>query len=296
MKLGFIGFGEAAYSMCRGFREDGVSVPELFACSRTFSYKGKPEDVGVIRCASYEELAAVCDTVFCMTPNTAAVPTARAMAPFLKPGMLYADLTSAAPKLMEEAAALTEPSGAYFADAAMLDSLPKFKNKIRIAVSGPGADEFLRRTKAFLPNSETVGEKPGAASAVKLLRSLYTKAHLAIAFDMVETAGAYGVEDYIMKSLAETMDGKDFISGMNQRLGSGVIHAARRADELEMAAGMLADAGLDPTLTLAAVGKLREIGSLGLKTRLNGETPRDWKAALESLQRARADETAKKEP
>lgn len=295
MKLGYIGYGEAAFYMSKGIRS---ADPALFqaACSRTFSYRGKPEEAGVVRCATHEELAACCDTIFCMTPNVAAVPTAQAMAPFLRPGQLYADLSSAAPKLMEEAAAAVEASGALFADAAMLDSLPKFGNRVRIAVSGSGADEFLSRTEAVLPRTEKVGERPGEASAVKMLRSLYTKAHLAIAFDMIEAAGAYGVEDHIMKSLAETMDGKDFISGMNQRLTTGVIHAPRRADELEMAAGMLSDAGLDPSLTLAAAGKLREIGRLDLKGKLNGETPSDWKAALECLQRARREEAQKKEP
>jgi AraC-like DNA-binding protein len=73
MKLGYIGYGEAAYFMSAGLAEQGV---EQYACSRNFSYKGKPEDVGVKRCASYEELFSICDTVFAMTPNTAAVPTA----------------------------------------------------------------------------------------------------------------------------------------------------------------------------------------------------------------------------
>ena len=287
MKLGYIGYGEAAYAMSCGVAE--LKLPDLVqaACSRTFSYKGKPEDAGVIRCGSYEEMAALCDTIFCMTPNTAAVPTARAMAPFLKPGQIYADLTSAAPKLMQEAAEIIEESGALFADAAMLDGLPRFRNKVNIVVSGSGADEFLRRTAAFLPNVEKVGEKPGEASAIKMLRSLYTKAHLAIAFDMIEGAAAYGMEDYVMQSLAETMDGKDFITGMNGRISGGIIHAARRADELAMAAGMLSDAGLDPSLTLAAAERLRDIGRLDLKNKITGEKPKTWKASLEWIKKAR---------
>ena len=287
MKLGYIGYGEAAYAMSCGIAELGLPDLVQAACSRTFSYKGKPEEAGVVRCSSYEELAAMCDTIFCMTPNTAAVPTARAMAPFLKPGQLYADLSSAAPKLMEEAAEIIEKSGALFADAAMLDGLPKFRNKVNIVVSGTGADEFLKRTAAFLPNVEKVGEKPGEASAIKMLRSLYTKAHLAIAFDMIEGAAAYGVEDYVMQSLAETMDGKDFITGMNGRISGGIIHAARRADELEMAAGMLEDAGLDPGLTLAAAEKLRDIGRLDLKNKITGERPKTWKGALEWIKKVR---------
>ncbi len=294
MKLGYIGYGEAAYAMSCGIAE--LNRPDLVqaACSRTFSYKGKPEDAGVIRCQSYEELADFCDIILTMTPNTAAVPTAQAIAPYLKPGQLYADLTSAAPKLMEEAAAIIEPSGALFADAAMLDSLPKYKNRVRIVVSGHGADPFMELTRSLFPRLEKVGEHPGEASAVKMLRSLYTKAHLAIAFDMLEGAAAYGVEEYIMKSLAETMDSKDFITGMNERLCGGIIHAARRADELEMAGSMLADAGLDASLTQAAAERLRQIGRLDLKHKIT-ERPVTWQGALEWIRRAEAEKTDQSE-
>ena len=289
MKVGYIGYGEAAYALSTGM----AGAPGLFqaACSRTFSYEGKPEDAGVKRCSSYAELAQCCDTIFVTTPNVAALPTAKAMAPFLKPGMLYVDLTSSSPKLMQQAAEAVAPSGALFADAAMLDNLPKFKNKVNIVVSGDGADECLKRAEGLLPNIEKVGERPGEASAIKMLRSLYTKAHLAIAFDMMECAAAYGVEDYVMASLAETMDGKDFITGMSQRICGGIIHAARRADELEMAAGMVADAGLDPALTLAAVEKLREIGRLDLKHKRT-KRPTVWKDAILSVRKARAEESA----
>ena len=287
MNLGFIGFGEAAYALSCAFAKIGAADLSMYACSRTFSYRGKPEDAGVARCASYEELASVCDTFFVTAPNTAALSIAEAMAPYLKEGQLYADLSSASPKLMEEAAAVIEKTGALFADAAMLDNVPRFGNAVPVVVSGSGADAFLKRTAGLLLRVEKIGDKAGEAGAIKMLRALYTKAHLALAFDMLEGAAAYGVEDYVMKSLAETMDSKDFITGMNGRVSGGVIHAARRADELEMAAGMLRDAGLDPRLALTAAEKLREIGRLDLKNRIKATPPSTWKEALTYLIEAR---------
>ena len=44
MKLGYIGFGEAAYAMASGLAEGGRV--EQYAQSRTFSYHGTPEDIG----------------------------------------------------------------------------------------------------------------------------------------------------------------------------------------------------------------------------------------------------------
>lgn len=284
MKLGYIGYGEAAYFMSAGLAGRGV---EQYACSRNFSYKGKPEDVGVKRCASYEELFSICDTVFAMTPNVAAVPTAEKAAPWLREGIVYADLSSAAPKLMEQAAAVVKPTGALFVDGAMLDSLPKFGSRVRIVISGDGAQELFRRIEGLEMRVDIVGDRPGAASAIKLLRSLYTKTHLGFALEMLEGASYYGVADYVMQGLAETMDGKDFITGMNERLSGGVLHATRRADELAMAAEMLDDAGLDSSVSTAASRKLRRLGELNLKEKLGDYRPKDWKDALRCIEEYR---------
>ena len=130
---------------------------------------------------------------------------------------------------------------------------------------------------------DIVGEQPGAASATKLLRSLYTKTHLGFALEMLEGAAHYGVADYVMQGLAETMDGKTFIEGMNERLSGGVLHATRRSFELAMAAEMLDDAGLDSSVSTAAAQKLRKLGELNLKEKLGDYRPTDWKDALRCI-------------
>lgn len=292
MKIGYIGYGEAAYYMSGGLADTGKV--EQYACSRSFSYSGKPEEVGVQRCDSYEKLCAVCDTIFVMTPNTAALVTAEKVAPYLHRGIVYVDLTSSSPDLMQKAATVIEPTGALFVDAAMLDSLPKYRHRVRIVISGSGADELSARLDEFNMRVEKVGDKPGAAGAIKLLRSLYTKVHLAFALEMLEGAASYGVEDYVMRSLAETMDAKDFISGMDERTCSGIIHAARRADELEMAANMLSDAGISNRVSRAGVDKLREIAALDIKSQLNGYRPKTWKEALSFIEESKKIQDRKK--
>jgi len=97
---------------------------------------------------------------------------------------------------------------------------------------------------------------------------------------MLEAAVHYGIEDYIMTSLAKTMDEKDFISGMSGRTCGGVIHAARRAEELAMAADMMEEAGLSAGVSRAGAEKLKEIGELNLKEKLGSYRPRTWKEAM----------------
>ena len=91
------------------------------------------------------------------------------------------------------------------------------------------------------------------------------------------------VADYVMQGLAETMDNKTFIEGMNERLSGGVLHATRRSFELAMAAEMLDDAGLDSSVSTAAAQKLRKLGEMNLKEKLGDYRPTDWKDALRCI-------------
>ena len=70
---------------------------------------------------------------------------------------------------------------------------------------------------------------------------------------------------------------------MNERLSGGVLHAARRADELAMGAEMLDDAGLDSSVSTAAVQKLRKLGEMKLKDKLGDYRPTDWKDAIRCI-------------
>ncbi len=64
---------------------------------------------------------------------------------------------------------------------------------------------------------------------------------------------------------------------------SGTIHAKRRAEELEMSAEAVADAGIDPIMARAVAARLRWKESLGLKEKLNGVEPQDYRAAIDAI-------------
>ncbi len=65
---------------------------------------------------------------------------------------------------------------------------------------------------------------------------------------------------------------------------SGVIHAKRRAEELEMSAEAVADAGIEPTMARAVAARLRWKEGLGLKDHFEGVVPADYKQALEAIE------------
>lgn len=290
MTLGFIGFGDAAQAIAAGLSEAGLCP--MYGWSRTFRYDARA--VGVTPMGSAAELLESCDTVMVLVPGAAAVPMAQLCAPFLTAHHLYIDLTTSAPGDMRAVASILAPTGAVFADGAMLETVPKFGHRVPTALCGPGAQAAYDALTPYGMRFSLVGEQPGAADAIKLLRSVYTKNHLALAFEMLEAAAYYGVEDAVMRSLAETMDSKDFITGMTGRTCGGVIHASRRAHELTAAAEMLEADGLSACVTRAGAQTLRDIGNLNIRERLGGKKPADWKEAVQSIRDAR--EAIRKEP
>lgn len=285
MKLGFIGYGEAARIIAAGLREEGLQ--EMYGWSRSIWQVENPETLGVIRAASPEELFHLCDVVMCLTPASASVSVAQQCKDFMTPSHIYIDASSSSPRVMETVWEIIRDTGVQFADGALLDSVPKYRHKTPLVLAGCGAQAACDALTPYGMAAEVVGTEPGSACAIKMLRSIYTKAHLACAFEMLEAAVHYGIEDYIMASLAKTMDEKDFITGMSGRICGGVIHAARRSEELAMAADMIEESGLSAVVARAGAGKLREIGELNLRNKLGGNRPKTWKEAIHCVKNAK---------
>lgn len=285
MKLGYIGYGEAAKAIAEGLRENGLQ--EQYGWSRSIWKVENPETLGIERAASLEELFATCDVIMCLTPASASVSVAEQCKGYMTPNHIYVDASSSSPLVMEQVWEIIRDTGVQFADGALLDTVPKYRHKTPLVLAGNGAQAAFDALTPYGMAAEVVGTEPGSACAIKMLRSVYTKAHLACAFEMLEAAVHYGIEDYIMTSLAKTMDEKDFISGMSGRTCGGVIHAARRSEELAMAAEMMEEAGLSAGVARAGAEKLREIGELNLKAKLGDYRPKTWKDAMHCVKRAK---------
>lgn len=284
MKLGFIGYGEAAKAISGGLKEEGLK--EQYAWDIRWQVS-EQEELAATRVESMEELFGNCDVVMCLTPASASIAVAEQCKEYMTKDHIYVDASSSSPKVMETVWDIIKETGVQFADGALLDTVPKYRHKTPLVLAGNGAQAAYDALVPYGMKAEVVGTEPGSACAIKMLRSVYTKAHLACAFEMLEAAVHYGVEDYIMASLAKTMDEKDFISGMSGRTCGGVIHAARRSEELAMAAEMMEESGLSAGVAKAGSQKLREIGELNLKEKLGAYRPKTWKEAMHCVKQAK---------
>ena len=287
MKLGFIGYGEAGQIISDDLKEKGLQEQYVWVRRREVYEKEFPEVTFV---KSTEELFGVCDFVICLTPASASIAIAEQCKEYMTKDHIYVDASSSSPKVMETVWDIIKDTGVQFADGALLDTVPKFRYKTPLVLAGNGAQAAYDILVSYGMNVEVVGENPGSACAIKMLRSVYTKAHLACAFEMLEAAVHYGIEDYVMESLAVTMDKYNFLDGMSSRTCGGVIHAARRGEELAMAAEMLEESGLSAGVAKAGAEKLQEIGKLNLKEKLGTYRPKTWKEAMHAVKQAKEEE------
>jgi len=97
--LGFVGFGEAAFHIAKGFKTAGIGcicafdinrdTPEL---GKTIRRRAKEEQIPLVD--SSNELAASAGILFSTVTCTRAKEAAEQTAPFLKPHHIYVDLNS----------------------------------------------------------------------------------------------------------------------------------------------------------------------------------------------------------
>src|SRR5207302_205754 len=101
--------------------------------------------------------------------------------------------------------------------------------------------------------------------------------------EMVLAARSYGLDEAVLASASKTLT-RPFMDTVESLTPSGVIHAKRRTEEVEMAAEAVADAGIEPLMARATVARLRWKESLGLKEHFNGVVPQNYKVGFAALQ------------
>jgi 3-hydroxyisobutyrate dehydrogenase-like beta-hydroxyacid dehydrogenase len=204
--------------------------------------------------------AAVANATAVLSVNTAAVAleVARELAPALSPSQLYADLNTAAPSLKVRLAAELRPRGALFVDVALMAPVPGAGLRTPSFASGPGATRFVDLFTDLGMPVQVVGEEPGDAAARKLLRSVFMKGIAAAAIESLAAARAEGCEAWLHGELAEVFQGAD-AALLEHLLTGSRRHASRRRHEMDAAAEMLTELGVEPRVCVAAAGWLGQL-------------------------------------
>lgn len=288
MNNGFIGFGEAAFNIALGLLGEGVKGIRAYDAMENDPVMGKlvhkrAEEAQVEVVSSPHEIAQWANLIIAAVPSSYTVDVCKTIMGDLNEQKIYADVSASTPSAKITIWNLIKDSGVKFVDAAMLGSLPKDKHKVPITASGNGAKVFQELMTPYGMKITLAGDKAGAASAIKLVRSIYMKGIAALMIEMLEAANAYGVEDEVIASISKSMDNIPFTSHLDRLVKGTAIHCKRRAAELKGSIAMLEECGRTAEMTTAAKEKMENLVSYDFAA-LNVEQPiQGWKDVLDVL-------------
>jgi 3-hydroxyisobutyrate dehydrogenase-like beta-hydroxyacid dehydrogenase len=239
-----LGLGEAGSLIARDLAAAGATVRAWDPAPREV-----PPGVGAV--ASDREAVRDADAVLSVNSAAAALEAARTVAGALAAGTLFADLNTAAPALKRAIDEVVAASGALFADVALLRPVPGRGVRTPALVSGPGAERFVALLRGYGMPVTPVGLEPGAASARKLARSVFTKGQAAAIGEALDAAERLGFRDWLAEDIVQTLTDAD-AAFFRRAVEGSVRHAPRRADEMAAAVAMLEELGVEPRVASAA--------------------------------------------
>lgn len=295
MKVGWIGFGEAASSITSGLIAEGLSDICAYDAMADHTDFGKrihqrAEEVGVEIVPTLGALIKQSNLVICATSAKYAKQIATDAGSYLTEAHVYVDINAASPMVKTDIAEIMMASGVKFVDVAVMESIPKYKHKVPMLVSGTGVSEFVAFGKTFGMNVTDVGRQAGKASAIKMARSTFMKGITMLFFETLQLANKYQAEDIIMDSLNETLTQKPLKETANVLITRTANHAMRRVAEMDEVHQTLKTFGLDSVMTDATKLKLQQLAGLGLNEYFNFKTPRHYSDVLAALNQIAANE------
>lgn len=128
---------------------------------------------------------------------------------------------------------------------------------VPLYTSGSGAARFAQTFAPLGFSIDLAGSEAGKAAAVKMLRSVVTKGIEALVVEALTAASLAGVRQEAMRGICDTMDATSFSKFVDMCIRTDVLHAERRAVEMEGVMDGLQELGLPPVMTEAVVKRLR---------------------------------------
>ena len=287
MRLGLMGFGEAALRYAQDLTKAGLTDIVAYSPSGAKAPPDSPlrqraAAAGAQLVASPRELCKRSDVIIALTPGRSALAAVRSVRKHLRADQIYADASSVAVKTMEQAAQLLEGK-ANFVDAAIMSPVPLNGIKAVMMASGVQAGRFRDLLAPYGVNIKVVSAKPGAASAMKLIRSVCMKGLSAVMIESLEAAQRYGVLEASIADMAESVDERPFAQIMKRYVCGTVVHAERRVHEMADALALLKSLGSSTRMTRATRANLVGLAKTGLREKFGGREPDTIAVAIDAI-------------
>jgi 3-hydroxyisobutyrate dehydrogenase len=251
--IALIGFGEVGRIFARDLRAAGCS--EIAAWDVAFvdptsqqlaAARESRARVGV----SAADAVAGADVVISAVTAGSAAAAAETAAAALERGAFYVDVNSVSPATKQAVASLVEAGGGQFVEVAIMTSVPPRGLKSPMLLGGAHMAAFTEAMAPLGMDLTAYAERIGAASAVKMCRSVMVKGMEALFLESMVAARHYGVEEDVLASLKDMID-QDWERLGGYMISRALLHGRRRAEEMREVARTVSEAGLEPLQSAA---------------------------------------------
>jgi len=284
-KVGFIGFGEAGYELAKGLKSEGLSQIAIYDKFQDIPpydkvIKTRIKDINVKVFPNIQNLAEYSNLILSTVTVSAAKKVAKEISDFLENNKIYVDMNTSSPHTKLAIAKIINKTGAKFVDAAVMGAVSLYGHKVPILACGEGAKQFQLKMSNYGMNIRCIEGKVGSSSAVKMLRSVYMKGIEALLLETLIAAYRYGELELVLESITDSMKKRPFIETINMLVTTDVIHAKRRAIEMNEVITTLEEIGIEPIMSKATKNRLEWSAGLGLEKYFSGEIPKEYMNVL----------------
>ena len=216
--------------------------------------------------------------VFCLVTADSAALALKQAAAFLPAGALVFDGNSCAPETKRENADLVARAGARYVDMAIMAPVHPRLHQTPVLLSGEHAIEAAEMLAALDMAAEAVAGPVGAASSVKMIRSVMVKGLEALSAECLLAARRAGVAERVIDSLERSHPGLALAGRGGYNLERMLVHGTRRAAEMREVVKTLEDLGLSSAMSAASADWQDRLGGLGL-----APPGGDWRALADGI-------------
>ena len=261
----FIGFGEAATAFARAGAARGYDRKFDTPVTRVAKLADFARH-GVVACDSAIDAVHGAKAILSLVTADQALAAATESAPHIAPGALWLDMNSVAPDTKRAAEAAVETHGGRYVDVAILAPVHPARCAVPVLASGAHAEAGAAVLAGLgFTNVRIVPGGVGAASSIKMIRSVMVKGLEALTAEWILAAEAAGIRDEAVAALDASWPGTDWAAKADYNLDRMMVHGLRRAAEMEEVVKTLDALGTGSAMTRGTVERQRAIGALGVE-------------------------------
>ncbi|MCY3824259.1 MAG: DUF1932 domain-containing protein [Nitrospinae bacterium] len=278
-----LGFGMAGRPIARGLAEAGVAKVHVWKRP-----PWRPEHLdasthpSIRMTQSMEEALEGADLVLSLVTPESALDTARSASPFIRDAV-YLDLNTTTPEAKKEIGRVIEAGGGRPVDGAICNPAEVYGHEVLTLISGSEARRLSEAMARHGMQLQVLSERVGDASALKVVRSVFTKGLMMTFLESIEAARRCGLVEELLESIAGTVEGLPLRDLALSLAGTSLIAAERRAQEMEGVVSTLESLGMDSHISAAALEKFHWLKGFDFHEELGGVPPESVEAMLGAL-------------